>query len=139
MTESRTSRTLPAPAPAVNAETEPFWSAAAEGRLLLKRCLSCEAVVWYPRALCPECGSQRTGWFEGSGRGTVYSFTVNHKGEGAYRGDAYVLAYVELEEGPRVLTNVVRIDPGEVRIGMAVRAVFAPTDKGTALVRFAPA
>jgi uncharacterized OB-fold protein len=136
MTESRT---LPTPAPAVSVETEPFWSAAAEGRLLLKRCLGCQAVVWYPRALCPVCGSHNTEWFEGSGRGTVYSFTVNHKGDGAYRGEPYVLAYVELDEGPRVLTNVVRIDPGEVTIGMPVRAVFDATEKGTALVRFVPA
>lgn len=139
MAEPGPLRTLPAPMPAVNTETEPFWSAAADGRLLLKRCLSCAAVVWYPRGMCPHCGSPRTEWFEGSGRGTVYSFTVNHKGEGAYRGQVYVLAYVELEEGPRMLTNVVEIDPGEVEIGMAVRAVFAPTDGGTALVRFAPA
>lgn len=132
-------RTLPAPAPQVNPETEPFWSAAAQGRLLLKRCPACSAVVWYPRSMCPECGGGGTDWFEASGRGTVYSSTVNHKGEGGYRGGPYVLAYVELEEGPRVLTNVVGIDPGEVTIGMPVRAVFAPTDQGTALVRFEPA
>jgi uncharacterized OB-fold protein len=131
-------RTLPAPAPAVTPETEPYWTAAAQGRLLLTRCPSCQAVVWYPRAMCPECGNRGTDWFEASGRGTVYTFTVVHKGDGAYRGDPYVLAYVELDEGPRVLTNVVDVDPGEVRIGMAVRAVFHPTDKGSALVRFAP-
>jgi Predicted nucleic-acid-binding protein containing a Zn-ribbon len=131
-------RTLPAPAPTLTPETEPFWTAAAEGRLLLKRCLACAAVIWYPRSHCPLCGSRETEWFTGSGHGTVYSFTVNHKGEGAYRGAPYVLAYVELVEGPRVLTNIVDVDPAAVTVGMAVQAVFAPTGEGTALVRFAP-
>lgn len=132
-------RTLPAPAPVVSPETEPFWSAAADGRLLLTRCPSCQAIVWYPRALCPECGNPGTEWVEGSGGGAVYSFTINHKGEGAYKGAPYVLAYVELDEGPRMLTNIVQIAPDDVRIGMRVRAVFEPADDRTALVRFAPA
>ena len=91
---------LPAPAPAVNPETKEFWDATAEGRLLLKRCLDCGSVIWYPRAFCPECASMRTEWFPASGRGRVYSYTVNHRTEGAYKDAApLVLAYVELEEG----------------------------------------
>ncbi|BBZ15474.1 Zn-ribbon domain-containing OB-fold protein [Mycobacterium branderi] len=129
---------LPAPAPLVNPETEPFWRAADAGQLLLKRCSSCDATIWYPRDLCPECGSFNTEWFEGSGRGTVYSFTVNHKGDGVYRGEPYVLAYVELQEGPRVMTNIVGVDPADVRIGMPVKSVFAKTGEGSALLRFEP-
>ncbi|MGC1756056.1 MAG: Zn-ribbon domain-containing OB-fold protein, partial [Trebonia sp.] len=102
---------LPAPAPGVNPETRQFWDATAQGRLLLKRCLDCGSVIWYPRALCPECASLRTEWFEASGRGHVYSYTVNHRGEGAYAGAVpYVLAYVELNEVPRVMTNLVEAD-----------------------------
>lgn len=131
---------LPAPAPAVTPETEPFWSAAAEGRLLLRRCTRCRKVVWYPRALCPHCGSLDTEWFEGSGRGTVYTFTIIRKGGGPYRGAGpYVLAYVDLDEGPRVLTNIVGVDPSHVVIGMALKAVFEPTDERSALLRFEPA
>ncbi len=128
---------LPAPAPVVNPETKPFWDATTEGRLLLKRCTDCGAVIWYPRAICPECWSADTEWFPASGRGTVYSYTVNHKGEGPYRdAGPYVLAYVELDEGPRVMTNVITDDLGAVEIGSAVEVVFSRTDGEAALPRF---
>jgi uncharacterized protein len=133
-------RTLPTPAPPVSPETQPYWEAAADGRLALQRCDGCDAVIWYPRGLCPECGGTSLTWFDASGRGRVYSYTVNRRGMGEYReASPYVLAYVELEEGPRVLTNVVDCDPESVRIGDAVRAVFHPAGDGVALVRFAPA
>lgn len=131
---------LPAPAPDVAPEAKPFWDAAAEGRLVLPRCDDCAAVIWYPRALCPDCGSTAVSWFEASGRGSVYSFTVTRRGQGAYADAApYVLAYVELEEGPRVMTNVVGADPETLRVGQAVTATFADTGRGTALLRFHPA
>lgn len=130
---------LPAPVPSVNPETKPFWDATAEGRFLLKRCTACRSVIWYPRAMCPECGSLETEWFEASGRGSVYSFTVNYKGDGPYRAAPYVLAYVELEEGPRMMTNIVGTDPTQVSIGQSVKVVFEPTGEGPALPRFQPA
>jgi hypothetical protein len=131
---------LPAPAPAVNPETRQFWAATAEGRLLLKRCLDCGSVIWYPRAICPECASLRTEWFQASGRGRVYSYTLNHRGQDAY-SDAgpYVLAYVELDEGPRMMTNIVGADVAGVTVGMRVEVVFHDTGDGTALPRFRPA
>jgi uncharacterized protein len=138
--EAVESRTLPAPAPHVDPEARPYWEAAAQGRLSLQRCNECGVVVWYPRGLCPACGSLALSWFAASGRGMVYSYTVNRRGLGEYRDAApYVLAYVELEEGPRVLTNVVDCDPQSVRIGAAVRAVFHPAGDDAALVRVAPA
>ena len=131
---------LPAPAPEVAPEAKPFWDATAEGRLVLPRCDDCAAVVWYPRALCPDCGSTSVSWFEASGRGSIHSFTVTRRGQGAYRdAGPYVLAYVELEEGPRVLTNVVDADPESLEVGQAVTAVFSDTGQGTALLRFRPA
>jgi uncharacterized OB-fold protein len=91
---STPARSLPAPAPAVNPETREFWAATAEGRLLLKRCLDCGSLIWYPRAICPECSSLDTEWVAAAGRGRVYSYTVNHRGEGAYQDSApFVLAY----------------------------------------------
>jgi uncharacterized protein len=128
---------LPAPAPAVNPETAPFWEATGEGRLLLSRCLRCQATIWYPRAICPECGSQETGWYEASGRGTIYSFTVNR--QRVYHPEPYIVAYVQLDEGPRIMTNIIGADPAEVAIGQPVRVVFAPTGEGPALPRFQPA
>jgi uncharacterized OB-fold protein len=121
-------------------ETEPFFEATKEGRLVLPRCDACGHVIWYPRLFCPSCGSQSVSWIDASGRGVVYSYTVTRRGQGAYREAApYVLAYVELDEGPRVLTNVVGCDPSSVTVGMAVTAVFDQSESGPALLRFAPA
>ena len=132
-------QSLPAPAPAVNPETREFWDATAQDRLLLRRCRDCGAVIWYPRAICPECSSLQTEWFEAAGRGRIYSYTVNHRGEGAYQGvPPFVLAYVELDEGPRVMTNIVGAEPGELAVGLPVEVVFHDTGDGAALPRFQP-
>ena len=136
---------LPAPATPVLPEAKPFWDATARGELLLPRCAECGVVIWYPKAICGACGSLRIDWFRASGRGTVYSYTVRHRGQPrrdtpAYKdAGVYVVAYVELEEGPRLLTNIVECDPESVRIGQPVEAVFHDTGQGTALVRFRPA
>lgn len=131
---------LPTPAPTVSPEARPYWEAAAQGRLLLPSCDACDLVIWYPRGVCPACGSTRITWEEASGRGTVYSYTVVRRGGvGPYRGaEPYVLAYVELEEGPIVMTNIVDCDPAALAVGDPVEAVFASTDDGPALVRFRP-
>lgn len=134
-----TASSLPAPAPERNLESAQFWDATAEGRLLLRRCDSCGTLVWYPRSFCPDCGSFSTSWTEASGEGTVYSFTIVHRSQGRY-SDAvpYVLAYVELAEGPRIMTNIVGCEVDEVRVGQAVRVVFEDTGEGSALYRFMP-
>ena len=132
-------QSLPAPAPAVNPETREFWDATAQGRLLLRRCRDCGAVIWYPRAICPECASLNTEWFPAAGRGRIYSYTVNHRGEGAYTGlPPFVLAYVELDEGPRLMTNIVGADNAELAVGLPVEVVFHDTGDGAALPRFQP-
>jgi uncharacterized OB-fold protein len=130
---------LPAPAPIVNVETKPFWDATAEGKFLLPRCADCSTVIWYPRAFCPACNSFNITWFEASGKGTIYSFTVNRRGQGDYRDLPYVVAYVELEEGPRVLTNIVDVEFDALKVGMPVQVVFHKTEAGPALTRFRPA
>jgi uncharacterized protein len=140
---SVSARVLPAPAPYVLPEVKPFWDATAEGRLVLPRCVECDTVVWYPRPFCPSCGSLKVSWVQASGRGTVYSFTVNRRGQAdlpAYRdAGVYVLAYVELDEGPRMMTNIVDCDPDVVKIGLKVEVVFHDTGQGNALPRFRPA
>ena len=136
-------RVLPAPAPFVLPEVKPFWDATATGVLLLAKCSDCGTFIWYPRPFCPECASLKIDWVPASGRGTVYSFTVNRRGTAdlpAYReAGTYVLAYVELEEGPRMMTNIVDTDPETVKIGQAVELVFHDTGQGSALPRFRPA
>ena len=116
-----TERTIPAPVP--TEETELFWQAATEDRFLVKRCLGCAKVHWYPRALCPFCFSDKTEWQPGSGRGTIYSYTVMRRAP-----QPYAVAFVTLEEGPTMLTNLVDCDFDSLAIGQPVQMVFKPTD-----------
>lgn len=134
---SSTTSGLPVGEAAVTEDQRPFWDGAAEGRLVLPRCDRCATVIWYPRHLCPACGATDVTWFEASGRGTVYSYTVVHRGEGDFAGlPPYTIAYVELEEGPRVLANLLG-DTGGWSVGQAVRAVFErPEGDGPPLLRF---
>lgn len=132
---------LPAPTPRIDPETAAFWAATTEGKLLLERCGDCRTVIWYPRGgFCPVCGSMSATPFEAAGTGTVYTFTVVHRGLGDFaRATPFVIAYVELDEGPRIMTNVVGCDPDQVRIGMPVRAVFHRTGGEASVYRFEPA
>lgn len=132
---------LPAPTPPVNAETAGFWTATTEGRLLFTRCDACSEPTWYPREFCPHCGTLDVTWEQASGRGEIHSFTVVRRGGlGAYAGGPpYVLAYVELEEGVRMMTNIVDVAEADLRIGLPVTVVFHDTDGEAALPRFTPA
>jgi len=139
---------LPNGRPPFNQEATPYWEASAEGRLVLPVCDAGGHVIWYPRAWCPVCGSEAVTWTAMSGRGTVYACTVIRKGMGPWAAAApYVGAYVELDEGPRVLTNVITDDPDAVHIGLAVTATFVPSDEPSdadgkvpqAILRFTPA
>jgi uncharacterized OB-fold protein len=125
-------RTYPAPAP--SPETGEFWKAAGEGRLLIKRCRACSKFHWYPRAICPHCMSGETDWVEAKGEGTIYSFSVMERAE-----IPYAIAYVELAEGVRMMTNIVDCPFADIRIGQAVHVRFAPTEGGGKLPVFAPA
>ena len=134
-----TTSNLPTPPPSPNFDTQEFWDATAEGRFLLKRCDDCGVVIWYPRFLCPDCSSTNTSWFEATGKGTVYSYTVPRRGNGPYREAApFVVAYVELEEGPRILTNLVDVAIEDLAVGMPVEVVWHDTGQGNALYRFRP-
>ena len=124
----------PIPAPPVSPESQPFWDAAAAGRLLLKRCEACGEPHYYPRPICPFCGSDRTTWLEASGRGTIYSYSVFRRAP-----VPYAIAYVTLEEGPTMMTNIVDADLDAIRIGQRVRVRFSPTEGGPPVPTFAPA
>ncbi len=114
--------------PVIDDTTEPFWAGAAEGRFLIKRCRSCGRAFFYPRPFCPHCWSQDVDWQDASGRGTVYTWSVVRRNDLPPFSERvpYVTAIVELEEGPRVMTNIVDTDLADVRIGMEVEAVFRP-------------
>jgi uncharacterized protein len=121
-------------APPVTPETRPFWEAAGTGRLLIKTCTACGQPHHYPRAICPFCGSDRTEWQEASGRGTVYSYSIMRRVP-----VPYAIAYVTLEEGVTMMTNIVGGDLDAIRIGQAVTVVFQPTEGGPPVPLFAPA
>jgi uncharacterized OB-fold protein len=128
------------PKPGMDHETRAYWEGAGRHELVLQRCLACGAVQHRPRALCAGCLSDRVQSFVASGRGTVHTYTVTHQNQAPGFREAlpYVLAYVDLEEGPRLLTNVVGCEPGSVRIGMPVAVEFADMDE-IAVPRFRPA
>lgn len=134
------SEQLPVKAPHPNVETQRFWDGTAEGRIDLAKCNSCGFIPWYPRLICPDCQSTDMSWQTMSGTGTVYSFSVTRAGGGrAWREHLpFVVAYVQLDEGPIMMTNIVECDPETVEVGMAVTAVFHDTGEGSALVRFKP-
>ena len=120
---------LPTRAPRRNHETAEFWDGCAAGRLVLPRCDVCGELIWYPRLVCPFCGSHAVTYTEVSGRGTVYSFSVMRRGQGPFRDVApYVLAMVQLAEGPTMMTNLVDCDPEAITVGQAVHVVFEPVD-----------
>lgn len=132
-------QSLPAPAPYISPETAPFWSAAKEGRLVLPVCTRCETPIWYPKVFCGACGSLDVAWRQMSGRGTLYSFSQVHRGEGPYRElSSFILALVDLDEGARLLTNIVDADAADLRVGQAVEVVFHPAGDAAALPRFKP-
>ena len=122
-----------------NVDTKEFWDATALGKLLLRSCNDCLTPIWYPRPYCPVCQSMNTSWIESSGKGVVYSYSITRKGQGVWADKApYIVAYVELEEGPRVLTNVVAPNVDDVHIGMHVQVIFDDTGEGLSIYRFAP-
>ena len=138
---------LPTRAARPNHETAAFWAGCLNSQLVVPRCDSCDELIWYPRRFCPFCASAAVSHVVLSGRGTIYSFTVIRKGVGPFRDAApYVLAYIELEEGPRVQSNIIGVDPEAVRVGQPVHVVFepvldpaAPDQQPTAAIfRFAP-
>lgn len=124
----------------VTPDNREFFDGLASGRVRLPRCDRCQTVIWYPRRHCPSCGSGDVSWFDATGRGAVHSFTIVRRGQGEWAAAApYVIAYVELEEGPRVLANIVGSEPDAIRIGGLVEAVIETGAAGPPVLRFRPA
>jgi uncharacterized OB-fold protein len=129
------------PLPEITAESRPFWDGCRRHELLVQRCRVCGTFQHYPRGICARCWGADLEWRPSAGRGAVYTFTVVHRSQapGFKERLPYVLAYVELEEGVQVLTNLVGCAPGEVAIGMPVRVTFEDVTPEVSLPRFVPA
>ena len=120
--------------PQINPGDEPYFDAAAQGRLMIKRCAACGEHHFYPRPLCPFCFSERTEWMEAKGTGSIYTFSVSRRASPV----PYAIAYVTLDEGVTMMTNIVDCDLDAIRIGQRVRVVFKPTAAGPPVPMFAP-
>lgn len=128
--------TQPAPQvshPGVNPENAPYWQAAADGKLLVKHCDACGKDHFYPRTMCPHCRSLETQWKEASGKGVVYSYSVMRRA-----APPFAVAYVTLEEGPTMFTNIVECDLDSLAIGQPVTVTFATGDDGLVRPVFRP-
>lgn len=115
-------RKLPAPQP--NPETQAFWDGLGEGVLRIKTCEACDKAHYYPRHICPHCGSAETRWLDTRGEGEIYSLSVMRRGDGA----PFAVAYVTLDEGPALLTNLVADDLDALAIGQRVRLAPQASD-----------
>jgi uncharacterized protein len=131
------------PLPTIQPEWEHYWQKAKEHELWLMRCKDCGAAYFYPRAICPSCFSRNTEWFQSSGRGTLHAFAIVHRAPQPAFADMvpYIVAFVELEGGARMPTNLVEVepDPSAVKIGMPVEVVFDDVDERVTLPKFRPA
>ena len=117
-----------------NPETVPFWDAAAQGKFLIRHCTACGRLHWYPRALCPFCFSDKTEWIDGPARGSIYSYSVMRRVP-----EPYAIAYVKLDDGPTMLTNIVDCDFDSLKAGQKVKLVFKTSPEGLPLPMFTPA
>lgn len=113
------------PLPAADNVSAPYWKGGSEGRLLVQECPACGHRQWYPRAVCTACGADPE-WLECSGTGVVHTFTVVRQyGMKPFRDELpYVIAMIDLDEGPRMMGGVTDCDPDSVRIGMPVEVHF---------------
>jgi uncharacterized OB-fold protein len=122
----------------LTAEAAHYFEAAAQGRLELQRCDACERVWFYPRPACVACGSERFRWIVASGRGRVHSHSVVHRApSAAFRERVpYVVALIDLDEGPRMMANIVGDDALRIAIGDALELAFEDRGEGRKLPQF---
>ena len=133
-------RPLPTP---MTPEAKPYWDGLRDGKLMLPKCDDCSKAFFYPRITCPHCHSRAVGWIQASGKGKLYSFQIAHRAlNPAFRIEPpYILAMIELEEGPRMMSNLIDIepDPAVVKCDMAVEVVFEKQTDEVTLPLFRPA
>jgi uncharacterized OB-fold protein len=131
-------RPLPEPTP----ETREFWDGARRGELRIQRCRSCQRAYFYPRPFCPHCVSREVEWFTASGRGRLHTYVINHRpARGFEDAGRYVIAIVELDEGPRMMSNIIGVEasPEKLPIDMALEVAWDRQSDEITLPLFRPA
>ena len=124
-----------APAPVLYPDNAEFWAGTAAGKLLVRHCASCGKPHWYPRPQCPLCMGDQTVWKQSTGLGSIYTFSVCRR----VGPQAFVIAYVRLDDGVTLLSNIVDCDFDAIRIGDRVRVVMQASESGVMVPMFTPA
>lgn len=126
------------PLPTIDDGSRPFWDAAKAHRLMIPHCKACGKYHFYPRELCPHCHSDDLEWRDVSGRGEVYSYTIARRPAGPVYADdvPYVIAMIVLDEGPRMLTNIITDDVDSIAIGDRVTVHFDDVTDEVTLPKF---
>jgi uncharacterized OB-fold protein len=126
------------PQPVSNGDSAPYWAAARERRLLIRQCSACGEFHFMPRYLCPTCWSDKLEWVESKGMGEVHSFTVIRRAPLASFAalGPYVVALIELDEGPKMIANVLGDDALSTRIGDRVQVTFEDRGEGALVPQF---
>ncbi|WP_447921988.1 Zn-ribbon domain-containing OB-fold protein [Achromobacter aegrifaciens] len=126
------------PQPIANADSKPYWDGAREHKLLIRKCKACDTLHFMPRHLCPECWSDQLEWVQSKGTGSVYSFSIIRRAPlPAFAARTpYVTALIELDEGPRMVANIVGPDALSVQIGDKVDVVFEDRGDGALIPQF---
>jgi uncharacterized OB-fold protein len=135
MAETKRARPVPTP------ETQHFWDGTRAGELRLQKCDDCSKTYFPPRPFCPGCGSRKVSIFKASGRGTLYSYVINHRPAAPGFTPPYAIAVVELAEGPRMMSNIVDCPqtPEALVLDMKLEATFEKLDDTITLPMFKPA
>ena len=128
------------PLPAITPETRHFWEGARSGELRLQKCTACSHIYFPPRPFCPQCASQNVSVVRASGRATLYSYVIHHRPVPGFV-PPYSIAVVQLEEGPRMMTNIVEIEqtPQALQLDMPLEVVFEKMSEEISLPLFRPA
>lgn len=126
------------PLPMPTEDTKPYWEGAKAGKLMIQKCTACSSLQFYPRTYCMGCLNESMTWIEASGNGTVYAFTINHRPANEYMKDKtpYAVAAIDLDEGVRMLANIVESDIMKVKCGAGVQVVFEKASEEITLPQF---
>jgi hypothetical protein len=130
-------RVIPKPTP----ETQHYWDGARAGELRLQTCNACDNTYFPPRPFCPDCGSREVSVITASGRGFLYSYVINHLPSPGFENGPYAIAVVELEEGPRLMSNILDCaqTPEALQLDMALEVTFEKLTDDITLPQFRPA
>ena len=126
------------PSPVSNGDSQPYWAAAQEKRLVIRQCKECNKLHFMPRHLCPYCWSDQLEWIDARGTGTVHSYTIIRRSPlAAFNSRVpYVVALIDLDEGPRMVSNILGADALDVKIGDAVQVIFEEREGGGKVPQF---